>query len=140
MSNVCATQHALCCHGDEHITHKTINKPSTRHQQNTSKTPKNTKTTPYTPCTVPGGLVEGDVRVNGHPLDEDALRRVVGYVEQVDALDPFSTVKEAVRHAARTTLPKEIALAIVDQHVEQVRGMKKNCLFCLGCCEAHKAV
>lgn len=77
---------------------------------------------------VPGGLVEGDVRINGYPLDADALRRVVGYVEQVDALDPFSTVQEAVRHAARTTLPREIALSIVDQHVEQV--YMSLCGFC----------
>ena len=34
--------------------------------------------------TVAGGIIEGDIRINGHPKTQDTFARVSGYCEQFD--------------------------------------------------------
>jgi ABC-type multidrug transport system ATPase subunit len=48
-----------------------------------------------------GGSITGTITVNGRPKDEAAFRKAVGYVEQNDIHDPFTTVREGLLFAAR---------------------------------------
>jgi ABC-type multidrug transport system ATPase subunit len=48
-----------------------------------------------------GGKITGTITVNGRPKDDDSFRKLVGYVEQNDIHDPFTTVREGLLFAAR---------------------------------------
>ena len=37
-----------------------------------------------TACWLAGGIIEGDIRINGHPKTQDTFARVSGYCEQTD--------------------------------------------------------
>jgi ABC-type multidrug transport system ATPase subunit len=46
-----------------------------------------------------GGLIDGDVRINGHKTDQN-LSRIIGYVEQQDIHIPTQTILEAIELSA----------------------------------------
>ena len=48
-----------------------------------------------------GGKITGDILVNGKPKNDETFRRLVGYVEQTDIHDPFSTVREGLMFAGK---------------------------------------
>ena len=35
-------------------------------------------------ASIAGGIIEGDVRINGHPKEQETFSRVSGYCEQFD--------------------------------------------------------
>ncbi|PNW84179.1 hypothetical protein CHLRE_04g224500v5 [Chlamydomonas reinhardtii] len=64
------------------------------------------------------GRLTGDVRYNGHPLEDFNVRRTAGYVEQIDNHNPNFTVRETLDfahtcqvglHGARIDVPAEVA-------------------------------
>ena len=48
-----------------------------------------------------GGKIGGTMLVNGKPKDDESFRRRIGYVEQSDIHDPYTTVREGLLFAAR---------------------------------------
>ncbi|GKY93223.1 hypothetical protein MPSEU_000290000 [Mayamaea pseudoterrestris] len=50
------------------------------------------------------GTIEGDVRLNGHPIDPSSFRRCTGYVEQFDVQSAQLTIKETLKFSARLRL------------------------------------
>jgi ABC-type Mn2+/Zn2+ transport system ATPase subunit len=48
-----------------------------------------------------GGKITGSILVNGKPKEDGSFRRLVGYVEQQDIHDPFTTVREGLFFAAK---------------------------------------
>ncbi|EIE18194.1 putative pleiotropic drug resistance protein 3 [Coccomyxa subellipsoidea C-169] len=55
-----------------------------------------------------GGLVRGDITVDGHPKDAATFARVSGYVEQFDIHSPATTVREALMYSAQLRLVLEL--------------------------------
>jgi ABC-type nitrate/sulfonate/bicarbonate transport system ATPase subunit len=48
-----------------------------------------------------GGNITGTISVNGQPKNDEMFRRITGYVEQNDIHDPYTTVREGLRFAAK---------------------------------------
>jgi len=65
------------------------------------------------------GTITGDMRVDGHPVDQDTFARVCGYVEQTDIHISRTTVREALALSALLRLPKTDR-AIVEAFVDEV--------------------
>ncbi|EFN59030.1 hypothetical protein CHLNCDRAFT_19220 [Chlorella variabilis] len=54
------------------------------------------------------GIIEGEIRLNGHPKQEGVWRRVSAYVEQQDIHTETATVREALLFSARLRLPSNV--------------------------------
>lgn len=54
-----------------------------------------------------GGLITGDIRVDGHPKNQETFARVAGYCEQVLILGPCPP-----RVAAIYLLPSKVAFQV----------------------------
>eukprot|EP00904_Undaria_pinnatifida_P014208 jgi/Undpi1/9918/HiC_scaffold_28.g12372.m1 len=54
-----------------------------------------------------GGVITGDIRLNGHPKIQQTFTRVAGYVEQQDMHSTVVTVKEALMFSATMRLDEE---------------------------------
>ena len=73
--------------------------------------------------TTAGGVIEGDVRINGHPKVQETFTRVSGYVEQTDVHNTYTTVQEALEFSAALRISdtsKEILQAFVAEIMELV--------------------
>lgn len=55
-----------------------------------------------------GGYIEGDIRISGHPKEQQTFARVAGYVEQNDIHSPQVTVFESLWFSSYLRLPKEV--------------------------------
>lgn len=69
------------------------------------------------------GDMEGEIRLNGHPKEQQTFRRVTGYVEQMDVHSPLATVKEAVQFSATLRLPAEISSKRKRDFTDCILGM-----------------
>ncbi len=67
-----------------------------------------------------GGRIEGDVRINGHPKEQDSFARVSGYVEQFDTHSAAATVHEALMFSGILRNEKDIDHDTTEAFVEQV--------------------
>ncbi len=67
-----------------------------------------------------GGLIQGDIRIQGHPKDQASFARVSGYVEQNDIHSPQTTVREALQFSAHLRLPAGTDPGTVEDFVNQV--------------------
>jgi len=79
------------------------------------------------------GSITGEILVNGFPQEEDAFRRVTGYVEQFDVQAPELTVRETVTFSARLNLESSVDNETMEQYVNSVLGTLEltdleNCL------------
>ncbi|KAG5525543.1 hypothetical protein RHGRI_031997 [Rhododendron griersonianum] len=54
------------------------------------------------------GIVEGDIRIGGHPKVQDTFARISGYCEQTDVHSPYITIEESVVYSAWLRLHPEI--------------------------------
>ncbi|XP_058191666.1 pleiotropic drug resistance protein 3-like isoform X1 [Rhododendron vialii] len=54
------------------------------------------------------GIVEGNIRIGGHPKVQDTFARISGYCEQTDVHSPYITIEESVVHSAWLRLHPEI--------------------------------
>jgi len=71
-----------------------------------------------------GGLITGDIRVNGFPKEAASFSRISGYVEQTDVHLPHSSVREALEFSALLRLPTTVSstrrASFVDEILELV--------------------
>ncbi|KAG0520026.1 hypothetical protein BDA96_08G037400 [Sorghum bicolor] len=67
-----------------------------------------------------GGVIEGDIRVGGHPKVQQTFARISGYCEQTDIHSPQITVGESIAYSAWLRLPTEIDSKTRDEFVDQV--------------------
>ena len=65
------------------------------------------------------GRVEGRLLLDGKPRDKDFAHKV-GYVEQFDSHEPYSTVREAVMFAGRLRLPPSTTTEQLNKKVDNV--------------------
>ena len=66
------------------------------------------------------GVLTGDVRINGAPVDTDTVRRQSGFVFQDDLIMSTMTVREAILFSARLRLPRSCALQEKERRVDEV--------------------
>ena len=69
---------------------------------------------------VAGGRIKGDVRINGHPKDQESFARVSGYVEQFDTHSAAATVYEALMFSGILRNEQHIDRDTTEAFVEQV--------------------
>ena len=81
-----------------------------------------------------GGRIEGDVRINGHPKEQDSFARVSGYVEQFDTHSAASTVHEALMYSGTLRNEKEIDKDTTEAFVDQVWDLSIPCTPCCRVC------
>lgn len=77
----------------------------------------------HRPATTAGGIIQGDIRMNGHPKVQATFARVSGYVEQFDVHSPQTTVREALLFSARLRTQgetDEVITAFVDEVMDLV--------------------
>ena len=70
-----------------------------------------------------GGIIQGDIMMNGYPKEQATFARVSGYVEQFDVHSPQTTVKEALLFSARLRTrgeTSEVISAFVDEVMDLV--------------------
>ncbi|DBB15923.1 TPA: hypothetical protein ACH3X3_003297 [Trebouxia sp. C0006] len=69
------------------------------------------------------GKIEGDVRINGHPKEQETFARVSGYVEQFDTHTAAATVYEALMFSGTLRNGIEVDVATTKTFVDQVLGL-----------------
>jgi len=67
-----------------------------------------------------GGRIEGDVRVQGHPKEQQTFARVSGYCEQNDIHSPQTTVEEALLFSGSLRLPRENDPTVIKSFVREI--------------------
>mmetsp|Transcript_9242 Transcript_9242/g.27733 ORF Transcript_9242/g.27733 Transcript_9242/m.27733 type:complete len:1604 (+) Transcript_9242:484-5295(+) len=70
-----------------------------------------------------GGLITGDIRVDGHPKNQETFARVAGYCEQLDVHAPAATVGEALLFSGRLRFGPEVDDATVNAFVVEVMDL-----------------
>eukprot|EP00891_Asterochloris_glomerata_P005171 jgi/Astpho2/5171/Aster-04755 len=70
-----------------------------------------------------GGRIEGDIRVNGYPKEQDSFARVSGYVEQFDTHSAATTVREALIFSGVLRNEKDVDMKTTLEFVDQVMGL-----------------
>ncbi|EGG19464.1 hypothetical protein DFA_00041 [Cavenderia fasciculata] len=68
------------------------------------------------------GTVQGDIRLNGKPLEID-FERITGYIEQMDVFSPNLTVREALRFSAKMRQDPKVPIDEKYQYVESILEM-----------------
>ncbi|KAL0018676.1 hypothetical protein WJX77_002041 [Trebouxia sp. C0004] len=69
------------------------------------------------------GKIEGDIRINGHPKEQQTFARVSGYVEQFDTHTAASTVYESLLFSGTLRNGTEVDAATTKKFVHQVLGL-----------------
>ncbi|KAG0577997.1 hypothetical protein KC19_5G197200 [Ceratodon purpureus] len=67
-----------------------------------------------------GGYIEGDIRINGYPKNQETFARIAGYCEQVDIHSPQVTVRESLIYSAWLRLSSDCTPAMKMKFVEEV--------------------
>lgn len=67
------------------------------------------------------GETGGTILVNGTQRDDTVFRRIVGYVQQMDAHIATATVRESLMFSAKLRLPSSYTDAQINAEVDQVR-------------------
>lgn len=67
-----------------------------------------------------GGVITGDIRVNGHPKEDKTFAHVSGYVEQTDVHLPQSSVREALEFSAALRLPTTVDASTRGRFVSEI--------------------
>ncbi|CAI0544493.1 unnamed protein product, partial [Linum tenue] len=67
-----------------------------------------------------GGLIEGEIKISGHPKEQRSFARISGYVEQNDIHSPQVTVEESLWFSSSLRLPKEVSKGQRKEFVEEV--------------------
>lgn len=55
------------------------------------------------------GCIEGDIKISGHPKEQQTFARIAGYVEQNDIHSPQVTVEESLWFSSALRLPNDIS-------------------------------
>ncbi|XP_062009969.1 pleiotropic drug resistance protein 3-like isoform X1 [Rosa rugosa] len=70
-----------------------------------------------------GGIIEGDIRIGGHPKVQETYARISGYCEQSDIHSPQITVEESVTYSAWLRLPAQVDRTVRSEFVREVLQM-----------------
>lgn len=66
------------------------------------------------------GETQGEVLINGEPLDHDLMKQLSGYVIQDDVILDTMTVHEAISMSAVLRLPRDMPLAEKNRRVDEI--------------------
>lgn len=80
-----------------------------------------------------GGRIEGDVRINGHPKQQNSFARVSGYVEQFDTHSAAATVHEALLFSGILRNERDIDRDTTEAFVDQVMHAFVVCCIFVPC-------
>ncbi len=80
-------------------------------------------------CIPAAGNIEGDVRINGYPKEQESFARVSGYVEQFDTHSAAATVYEALLFSGTLRNGTEVDTKTTKTFVDQVWSNAKSCSF-----------
>ncbi|KAL4419611.1 hypothetical protein ABPG77_001665 [Micractinium sp. CCAP 211/92] len=69
------------------------------------------------------GLITGDIRVSGHPMEPRTFARISGYVEQTDIHIAQTTVAEALHFSAHLRLPTTVDQPTRQAFVEEIMAL-----------------
>lgn len=72
---------------------------------------------------VAGGIIEGDVRINGHPKVQETFSRISGYCEQTDVHSPQTNIVEALLFSARLRINGDIDKETLEAYVDEVMDL-----------------
>ncbi|RLM86194.1 ABC transporter G family member 41 isoform X3 [Panicum miliaceum] len=67
-----------------------------------------------------GGVIEGDIKIEGYPKFQQTFARISGYCEQTDVHSPQITVGESVAYSAWLRLPTHIDSKTRNEFINQV--------------------
>jgi ABC-type multidrug transport system ATPase subunit/ABC-type multidrug transport system permease subunit len=67
-----------------------------------------------------GGVISGDIRVNGNKVTKHDFKKIVGFVDQEDYLLPTLTVFETVLNSALLRLPRAMSFSSKEKRVYEV--------------------
>ena len=81
-----------------------------------------------------GGRIEGDVRINGHPKEQNSFARVSGYVEQFDTHSAAATVHEALMFSGTLRNERDIDRETTEAFVDQVPFLSPIPIVGVLCC------
>jgi len=80
------------------------------------------------PHTTAAGKIEGDVRINGYPKEQESFARVSGYVEQFDTHTAAATVYEALLFSGTLRNGREVDTKTTKAFVDQVCSHLHLCI------------
>ncbi|EMS53664.1 Pleiotropic drug resistance protein 13 [Triticum urartu] len=69
------------------------------------------------------GCIEGDIKISGHPKEQQTFARIAGYVEQNDIHSPQVTVEESLWFSSALRLPNDISRETKKAFVEEVMSL-----------------
>lgn len=78
-----------------------------------------------------GGKIEGEVLVNGRPKDAEEWKKISGYAEQLNILNPYLSVLETLQFTARCLVEREEADRIVGEVLEGME-LEKHASYAVG--------
>ena len=67
-----------------------------------------------------GGLIRGQIWVEGHPKVQETFARISGYVEQFDIHSPALTIRESFKFSAQMRL-MDVTAEQLEEFVDEVR-------------------
>lgn len=83
-----------------------------------------------------GGKISGDILIDGRPKDDATWRKISGYAEQQDLLNPYLSVLETLRFTANCRLPvgankeqvikRVIKLMALEDWIDHIVGREKD--------------
>ncbi|KAI4973612.1 hypothetical protein ZWY2020_041393 [Hordeum vulgare] len=69
------------------------------------------------------GCIEGDIKISGHPKEQQTFARIAGYVEQNDIHSPQVTVEESLWFSSALRLPNDISRETKKAFVEEIMSL-----------------
>lgn len=79
-----------------------------------------------------GGTITGDIMIDDKPKDEATWKKISGYAEQNDILNPYLTVIETLRFTASCRLPKGVDKEERVQQILELMDLEDYANFVIG--------
>lgn len=79
-----------------------------------------------------GGTITGDILIDNLPKDEATWKKISGYAEQNDILNPYLTVIETLRFTASCRLPSNVDREARVQQILELMGLENFANFVIG--------
>mmetsp|Transcript_2365 Transcript_2365/g.3498 ORF Transcript_2365/g.3498 Transcript_2365/m.3498 type:complete len:1027 (-) Transcript_2365:2652-5732(-) len=71
-----------------------------------------------------GGTIAGQIMIDGHPKEDGVWRKISGYAEQQDIMNPYLSVLETLRFTAACRLHPDVDQSAVIQRTVQLMGIE----------------
>lgn len=79
-----------------------------------------------------GGKITGDIMIDSMPKDESTWKKISGYAEQNDILNPYLTVIETLRFTASCRLPRDVDKEERVQQILELMDLEDYANFVIG--------